>query len=696
MRRRALTLGCAATIAFAAGCGAADPADGPLGEAKGALTVCPKGETVEGVDVSAYQPNTDWAAVKASGRQFAIVKATEGTGYVNSYFQQDWDGLGAQGMVRGAYHFFNANVDGVAQADHMLSVMPALGPGDLPPTLDLETTDGIDAGTIAQRASDFLDRVAQKTGRKPILYTSPSFFDGTLGSPGGFADKAWLWIANWEVNCPNVPGQWTDWPFWQYSSSGGVPGVQGADVDQDRFNGSFAELMAFTGATGASGTPAQATGNEAISVVTWPKSSTTEVFVRTRGGHLFHTWSNGASDDWNALADLGDGASCGLAAGFWSWKGYAEVFVPKPDATTAHTWLDLNSGWVPLQDFGGSGFAHLTTLAWGDGRLEVFALGADEAIWHRWWTGDATGWSDWASMGGTFATGPSAILWGDGHTELFATDASGVAWHRWSGETPGGWFDWAAMGGSLATRPVPMRWADGHVEVFARGRDGTLQHSAFAVGWAPFSALGGATIQGEPSVVANVDGGGAVPGPEVFARDADGQVVHLWWDGGAYTGWTKLGDQAGASDPFAWVRKDGSTEVFVIDGGGALVRARRDPATSWGAWSAIGSADLDACPAAEVPGGGGAGQGGGASAGGGAPGAGGAGPGAGGDTGGAGAGGGDYGSMANLGVDESDGSTKGGCGCRAAGAGADDARGLVAMAVALGAIARRRRRGARA
>jgi GH25 family lysozyme M1 (1,4-beta-N-acetylmuramidase) len=32
-----------------------------------------------GIDVSGYQPNINWATVKANGIQFAYIKATEGT-----------------------------------------------------------------------------------------------------------------------------------------------------------------------------------------------------------------------------------------------------------------------------------------------------------------------------------------------------------------------------------------------------------------------------------------------------------------------------------------------------------------------------------------------------------------------------------------------------------------------------------------
>jgi len=33
-----------------------------------------------GIDVSSFQPNVNWATVKANGIQFVYIKATEGTG----------------------------------------------------------------------------------------------------------------------------------------------------------------------------------------------------------------------------------------------------------------------------------------------------------------------------------------------------------------------------------------------------------------------------------------------------------------------------------------------------------------------------------------------------------------------------------------------------------------------------------------
>src|SRR5262249_31166096 len=147
----------------------------PIGELEEGLSVCAKGTVSSGVDVSHYDGTIDWASAKAGGIDFAIIKATENVNFTDPQFAANWKNSAANGVIRGAYHFFRASVDAVQQADYLLQVMGPSVPGDLPPTIDLETLDGVAAATVAQGALTFLQRLEQQTGRKPIVYTSASF-----------------------------------------------------------------------------------------------------------------------------------------------------------------------------------------------------------------------------------------------------------------------------------------------------------------------------------------------------------------------------------------------------------------------------------------------------------------------------------------------------------------------------------------
>ena len=204
--------------------------------------VCPYGTTLPGIDVSHYQGTINWPSVRAAGIVFAYAKATEGITYTDPLFTNNWSGMQAAGVVRGAYLFFHSNDDPTAEADHFLSVVGAILPGDLPPMLDVEVTDSQSMAVIVANLSACAARLQAVTGRVPVIYTSPSFWTGSVGSTA-FSDFP-LWIANWGVTCPGMPVGWTNWAIWQYSSTGTVGGITGA-VDLDKFNGTTSDLLAF-------------------------------------------------------------------------------------------------------------------------------------------------------------------------------------------------------------------------------------------------------------------------------------------------------------------------------------------------------------------------------------------------------------------------------------------------------------------
>jgi len=239
-----------AAVAFAATPACVGTVD--VGESSSGLAVCAKGPVVKGVDVSHYDGTIDWAAVHKGGIAFAIMKATENTGFVDPTFATNWKAAGDNGVIRGAYHFFRPAADATAQADFFVKTAGVPGAGDLPPTIDLEVTDNLDAATVASDALTFLARVQEKTGRTPIVYTSDRVLSGLLGSPAGFGAYT-LWVANWQVTCPKIPSPpWSDWTLWQDSATGMVPGIASA-VDTDQFNGTLGDLQNWV--NGTSGAP---------------------------------------------------------------------------------------------------------------------------------------------------------------------------------------------------------------------------------------------------------------------------------------------------------------------------------------------------------------------------------------------------------------------------------------------------------
>lgn len=191
-----------------------------------------------GIDVSHFQGTVNWAEVAASGACFAFVKATEGITYVDPQFSVNWPAMKEAGLLRGAYHFYEPADDPASQAQHFLSTV-TLETGDLPPVLDVETNGGVSSSQLWSGVSTWLQYVQTATGRQPIVYTAPGFWDAN--SPSLALTSYPLWLADY-ASQPTLPNGWSAWQFWQHSQTGTVPGVS-TSVDLDLFNGTLSQLQ---------------------------------------------------------------------------------------------------------------------------------------------------------------------------------------------------------------------------------------------------------------------------------------------------------------------------------------------------------------------------------------------------------------------------------------------------------------------
>ena len=204
-----------------------------------------------GVDVSNFQGAVNFRRVKASGRAFAIVLATDGTSFTSPDFRSQYRGAKAAGLIRGAYHFARPGRSSAAsQANRFLDVVGGTRDGvTLPPVVDLEFNPngsacyGLSARQTVAWVKAFLARVKARTGRNAIIYTGPGYWNQCAAGSRAFSASHPLWTADYGVSRPHRYGGWSVYTIWQYTSSGSVPGISGR-VDLDRFNGSRARLRA--------------------------------------------------------------------------------------------------------------------------------------------------------------------------------------------------------------------------------------------------------------------------------------------------------------------------------------------------------------------------------------------------------------------------------------------------------------------
>ena len=189
---------------------------------------------VHGIDVSRFQGPIDWFQVAQSGVSFAFIKATEGGDLVDPLLRDHMQGARRAGVPRGAYHFFYHCRPAAEQAQFFIDNVPR-EPGALPPVLDIEWTPTSPTCTIRREASviraemaEFIRIVGAHYGQRPVIYTTLDFYhDNDLNLLG----RQDFWLRSVAAHPRDAyPGQ--PWTFWQYTSTGLVPGITGkADIN---------------------------------------------------------------------------------------------------------------------------------------------------------------------------------------------------------------------------------------------------------------------------------------------------------------------------------------------------------------------------------------------------------------------------------------------------------------------------------
>jgi lysozyme len=207
----------------------------------------PRDYPIQGIDVSKYQGNIDWDAVKNSGVKFVWIKATEGGDRADERFEANWAGAKQVGIAHGAYHFVywcRAPMDEVTWFEQHVPIEA----DSLPPVLDVESDSESKTchrhleqqQTIADMKL-MLEEMERHFGKKPIIYTSVDFYEAIL-SDGAFSDYS-MWVRSTKHH-PSVRYGSRPWKFWQYQADGSAPGIVG-HVDRNVFYGSPEQWQAF-------------------------------------------------------------------------------------------------------------------------------------------------------------------------------------------------------------------------------------------------------------------------------------------------------------------------------------------------------------------------------------------------------------------------------------------------------------------
>lgn len=202
---------------------------------------------VKGVDVSSYQGTIDWRILADQGIDFAFIKATEGSSFVDERFAANWQEAGETELKIGAYHFFSYDSSGKTQADNFIRAVGPLADGGLPPVIDIEFYGDKEKNPpekehTRQILDELLLALKEHYQMTPVIYATQKSYH--LYIEDGYSENP-VWIRN--VYFKPKLGDGREWTFWQYSDREVLKGYDGTEkyIDMNVFRGDREEFLRF-------------------------------------------------------------------------------------------------------------------------------------------------------------------------------------------------------------------------------------------------------------------------------------------------------------------------------------------------------------------------------------------------------------------------------------------------------------------
>ena len=191
-----------------------------------------------GIDVSGWQGNIDFGEVARAGIEVVYIRASEGRGYVDPYFRENYEKAKANGLRTGFYHFLTATnvAEAKEEAEFFVSNIKGLEP-DCRLAMDFEVFNGLDVSAINEISRVFLETVEKLSGKECVIYSDA--YNARAVFSKELAEDYPIWVADYFVEEPESNDKWKFWVGFQYSDRGIINGIDG-NVDRDYFtNGVF-------------------------------------------------------------------------------------------------------------------------------------------------------------------------------------------------------------------------------------------------------------------------------------------------------------------------------------------------------------------------------------------------------------------------------------------------------------------------
>ena len=190
-------------------------------------------ENIYGIDVSHHQGEINWDKVKKwknEELEFVYIKATEGATYIDQEYAKNFAGARENGLLAGSYHYFRTT-SSVENQFRNFTENIQIKEQDLIPMIDVEEKINWGENEFHANLQEFLQKVENYFGKKPMIYSVNSFYNMNLS---GRYQKYHFLIGRYGTRAPNMRDN-TNWTVWQFTETGIVEGIP-KDVDVDVLN----------------------------------------------------------------------------------------------------------------------------------------------------------------------------------------------------------------------------------------------------------------------------------------------------------------------------------------------------------------------------------------------------------------------------------------------------------------------------
>lgn len=286
--------------------------------------------TLKGIDVSYYQGNIDWQAVKADGVQFAFLRIGRSPRVLDEKYREYIQRANAAGIPVGVYYYSKAQSEGEAVLDAQFVIQNLKGyKVSYPVAIDVEDASMRNLGKakVASIVKAFCDEI-RAAGYTPMLYANENWCRNYIDlNQLGNVEK---WIARYNYF-------WSEdlqRGIWQCSSKGRITGIEG-NVDIDFSYKDYTKIVTPRTAPVAGYIPAAGK---------WVQDSTGTWYSYYSGGYPSGGWKQ-IDGYWYWFSAAGYMKTGWLyESGSWYWLGN--------DGRMRTGWVSVNGAWYYMNTSG--------------------------------------------------------------------------------------------------------------------------------------------------------------------------------------------------------------------------------------------------------------------------------------------------------------------------------------------------------